>query len=338
MTSLAAGELTARVDDRIRLQIPFWATPDHDHDLILHDEGGIRGRPNGRFKKWRLNSFGFRSPEMTRSPAARCTRVMVLGASESFGFYESEDHEYPAQLQTILSRSGCFETVNAAVVGLTVPGITHLWNHWASGFEPEMVIIYATPAFYLSNSPPQAPQPGVMPPDVPVAWCPRLLDRAHNVFHYPAFIQRHRVERWLAVAHAGHDDAWFFKTVPEDRLEQFVDDVDALLTAVSTRGAAAVLVTHATAFHRPPLADEIDEVTAWNQFMPRAWPGIPLAFEDTAAQGLRELAVRRNVPIVDAASVMNGHREWFAEDFIHFSDDGAAAMARLIAERIRAVQ
>jgi hypothetical protein len=48
---------------------------------------------------------------------------------------------------------------------------------------------------------------------------------------------------------------------------------------------------------------------------------------------VRDLARDRNVPLVDAASVMTGHTKWFA-DFIHFNDVGAGMIAGVIAKRI----
>src|SRR5712664_1625363 len=83
------GEVTARIEDYIRRGVPIMHTPDRTVDLVLHDKLGIRGRPNGRYGRWQLNSAGFRGPEIARQPIAGCHRVIVLGASDSFGLYES---------------------------------------------------------------------------------------------------------------------------------------------------------------------------------------------------------------------------------------------------------
>jgi len=62
-----AAEVTARVDDRIRHDVPVLASPERERELTLHDEFGVRGRPHGVFKKWRLNAFGFRGPRLRAS-------------------------------------------------------------------------------------------------------------------------------------------------------------------------------------------------------------------------------------------------------------------------------
>jgi lysophospholipase L1-like esterase len=68
--------------------------------------------------------------------------------------------------------------------------------------------------------------------------------------------------------------------------------------------------------------------------MPRANGTVVLEFERAAARGTVELAVRNQIPVVDAFAHMGGHREWFARDFVHFNDEGAATMADLIAKVI----
>ncbi len=333
-TLVLAAEATARIDDRVRRGVPLLAVPDAARDLVLRDSLGPRGRPNGRYEKWRLNRFGFRSPDMTLLPAPGCTRVAVLGASETLGWYESDDKEYASQLRDSLSRNGCFEVVNAAVAGIPLPGITHLWNNWVARFQPSVVLVYPTPAFYLWDKPPTYPgRPRAATDDAPW-WTPRLLQRAHDVLHYPAFIQRRRVARMIASAVAGHDSTWLFRDVPADRLHQYVTDLDSLVTAIRAAGATPVLLTHATRFTVPPDPADADLLNSWRQFLPRATTHAILAFEEATAQATRELAARRGVLVVDVARAMSGHREWFG-DFAHFTDQGAGVMAGVIADSLR---
>ena len=81
-------EVAARVDDWIRLGVPFTHTAS-DADLRTVDSLGMHGRPLGRYHGWKLNNFGFRGPSMTALPRAGCTRIMILGASETMGLYET---------------------------------------------------------------------------------------------------------------------------------------------------------------------------------------------------------------------------------------------------------
>ena len=61
-TALAAGVLTARLDDWWFQQIGFWSTPSYNDLFIVDDTGQRRGKPNARYQKWEMNLFGFRGP------------------------------------------------------------------------------------------------------------------------------------------------------------------------------------------------------------------------------------------------------------------------------------
>ena len=259
---------------------------------------------------------------------------MILGASESFGLYEAAGREYPAQLAQALQKSGCYEVVNAAVAGMSVRSMHALWTHWASRFQPHIVAIYPTPGFYLGSVSPSDVSTRRSPPHPSPWWTPRLMDRAVDRLEYPAFWQRRRVAGWLADARRGRPPSWLYQQVPEDRLRDFLDDLEALVLAVSASGARPVLVTHATAFHLPPKENEMEALYAWYASAPRATGLVPIEFEHAAAEGMRNLSRRHGLALVDAAARMYGRREWFARDLSHFSEAGAGAMADLIALHI----
>jgi lysophospholipase L1-like esterase len=339
LTVLASAELAARVDDRLRYGIPLGAAPDQAYDLRLHDTLGVRGRPHGRFRWWQLNAFGFRGPEMAVHPDSTCPRVVVLGSSEAFGYYESPGHEFPAQLRDRLQgRRPCREVVNAAIAGASLHSMRRLWTQWVARFAPRYVIVYANPAFYLSTVAPAATtlvRADSRSGDRPRPWwTPRLLDRAHQALHYPAVIQRRRVASLLDEEVAGHDTTWFFTTVPADRLAQYAADLDSLTASICAAGAAPVLVTHAVPFGALPAPGDSDLLREWRTYNPRATTGTLLAFNDSAAAVTGRVAARYGTLLVDAAGRLGGRPHYFV-DFTHFTDDGAAAMASLLDAALR---
>ena len=333
--SILSAELTARLDDIIRDGIPFLAAPDQQRDLTVRDSLGVRGRPNGRHRSWKLNGAGFRGPEISEDPPIGCRRVMVLGASESFGYYEPPGKEYPAQLQDSLRASGCHEVVNAAIVGITLPQIVTLWRNWASRFHPDLVLIYATPMFYLSDNPPffRRRAGESVGPD-PRWWRPRLLVRAKQRFEYPAFIQRRRVAGTLRRASTGKPPDWAFDSIPSERLALLGAHLDTLLTAIAVTGATPVVVTHPSRFGPGLNREDQDMLEGWRSFSPRATEKTMLAFEARSADLMRSIGSREHIPVIDLAQRMTGHREWFA-DFAHFTEEGAAVAAGITAETIR---
>src|SRR5690606_9134218 len=78
LLAAAALEVCARIDDRYTYGAPM--TGYFDIDTIYEfDELGRRGKPNAQYQKWKLNSLGFRGPDLAPDKLT----VAVLGASEA---------------------------------------------------------------------------------------------------------------------------------------------------------------------------------------------------------------------------------------------------------------
>src|SRR5688572_3869912 len=87
---LAGLEIMARLDDSLTHGAPFLGRYDAPSMLLDRDSLGIKGRANGKFEKWVLNAKGFRGPDPRVPKPAGKIRIVALGASETFGLYESE--------------------------------------------------------------------------------------------------------------------------------------------------------------------------------------------------------------------------------------------------------
>lgn len=332
---LLAAEAAARVEDWLTLGTPLLASPDRARDLVLSDATGVHGRPNGRFKRWRLNEYGFRGAPIERHPSPGCTRVVVLGASEMFGLYESEGNEFPAQLEKALSRLGSYEVVNAAMPGMTARRMLHFWEAWAAQFQPRVVLVYASPEFYLDEVPPSQRPP---PPSTDLTAGPRIesrfVGRIRDLYHaLPRWVKRGRESWVIARQTKGKPDDWLFRSVPRDRLDLYVADLGRLAAAIRARGARAVLLTHACRATAPPRPEDLDDARAIRMFYPRALPDVILAFERAAGRATLDLGDREGIEVIDGAQALDGRRDYFA-DLVHFTDLGAAALARLVCDRL----
>ncbi len=91
---LVTAEVAVRVEEWFRWRTPIGSPLQVATDLAIRDATGIHPAPNTAFRKWRFNSVGTRGAE----PVDGVPRLIVTGASESFGLYESPDREYPKQL------------------------------------------------------------------------------------------------------------------------------------------------------------------------------------------------------------------------------------------------
>lgn len=332
----ALTEVGLRVDDYVRRGVPLLAVPSLEYDLILRDSLGPRGRPNGRFQKWQLNSAGFRSDEAALTARPGCTRVMTMGSSETFGLEESARKEYPAQLADSLAQHGCFQVLSAAIPGMGLRGLITYWERWASRYKPDVVVILANPMTYLGNDPPGYTPPidAKLPPQLPPSFRPRALIRAKEVVHYPDMIQQRRVQRQLEMLTSGRPTTWFFSAAPSERVELYRRDLDSMIVSVRARGAEPVLIVHPMRFGPTFDAEDRALMAAWRTYTPRASSDVMIAFEAAAANAARDVGHARQVQLVDLASTMNGHRDWFT-DFVHYSDTGAGVVAGGVGQGVR---
>lgn len=333
LVAVLAAEVGARIDDWIRLGVPFAHTPNDLVDLRVVDSLGWHGRPFGRYHGWKLNNFGFRGPDMAARPPAGCTRIMILGASETMGLYESPGKEFPAQLRDSLKTLGCFEVVNAGIPGMTTKSIVRFWNLYANRFGAQIVMIYPSPAFYLGEQlggwpPPPIPgRPMGALPDV--RWQPRLIDRLHQTLHTPDFLQRLRLERWIGQALRGKPPGWVFTETPPDRVDAFMKDLDSLVTDVRATGARPILITHAVRATIPPRPDDSLLLLGWRLFSARATTETSLGFERVVAERMREYGARNGIAVADVDRALTGHGELFG-DVVHFTNDGSARVAGVL--------
>src|SRR5262245_49235229 len=274
LTCLAAAELMSRLDDYLFSDISPLASPDRERDLILQTPWGSRGKPNGHYRKWHVNEYGFLGPSLAQMPTG--TRVMVLGASETFGLYESAGQNYPAKLSNELARRGRsdVEIVNAAMAGMALPTLKVYWNNWASAFRPSFVLLYPSAHFYLDNERPRA-SPVHATTDGPAVglrvtsrFVERIVDKAKQMPLLRTL--RSQLEIGRAQWSKGPDYRFMAGNLPLDRLNAFARDLEDLADTIASTGARPVLITPAFKTPSPPAPGDLAELQYFRIFMPRA--------------------------------------------------------------------
>ncbi len=347
LTSLVAAEFTARFDDWLFEDVPLLASPGRE-DLFTQDTHGRRGRPHGRYKKWHLNSYGFRGPEINLQAQPGCIRIVVIGASETFGLYESPDKEYPAQLGAMLAAQyphTCTEVINTAVVGMTLGSMRDYWKYQVAQFRPNLVLIYPSSNFYLAmdrlNKPEilgntgnqSSPDRPILNPDIQLEYRSRFIGRLRDVFSFPPYIQIYRDQITVQRAIAAEPKERLFSEIPEESLEMFKEDLTQLVIIVKESGARPVLITHAIRATDPPRSKDLPDLWSARVFIPRVNLNVIVPFEHAANAIMTQVAKDNNIQIIDSATSLNGCRECFG-DLVHFSDLGARRFSSLIAKEI----
>ena len=338
-------ELAARVDDALTWGAPLVGRYSHG-TLTMRDSLGVRNRPDYRFEKWRINNLGFRGSDVAQVPPDSVLRIGVLGASETFGLFESEGWEYPALLQLELDsiQAGRFQVLNAAVAGMGLPAMRRYFEKVVAPASPALVIIYPSPSFYLDLEPPTPPmeeEPALSSetpragPGFPGLSDFRIVAKGRTVLRdfIPRGIQSRVREQRLEAFRDGLGSAMLWDEVPEDRMVQFGQDLRALVRSVQASGAKPVLVTHANRFQRSLdalSAEDQHHLLAINSLYPRATPQVLREVDEAANEVIRGLARENGWSVIEASGRIPADAEHFA-DYAHFTDQGAARMADLLA-------
>lgn len=322
-TVLLVLELSARVDDHLRYDAPL--TGRYTVETLYEPRGKtLHGRPGARYKKWRLNSLGFRGPE----PSQGGPRIACLGSSETFGLYEAPEAEWPRQLERELRRT----VPNASVINAAYPGMNlrsyRLQLQELAAVGVRTVVIYPSLANYIRADMIRL----VQPPALPSGWDWRFGAKVRDGVKeaLPEAILT-PLRRWSAARESKDQQA--LRRIPEENVAMFQADLDALLDDIASHGLTAVLVTHATYFHGEVTDEARPVLTAWRRFYPSLAEEGFLDMERRLNDQLRHAAARRGLALVDAASNLPGGPGNFAE-FVHLTDAGAETLARLVAPAV----
>lgn len=338
--AIFAAETTSRVEDFFRYGTPFWAAPDFDRDLFMTGPNGERqGRPNGKYKHFRINGLGFRGPEVEPEPAADVPRILLLGASETFGMYESPDQEYAAQLRKLLEEAGRYEVVNSAVPGMALSAMHSAFDNRLKRLKPNIVIIYPNPLFDLnislaaSHSENRKQGLAKSAPIASTTFQFRLIERLKDSIDKPDFWQRRIDAQKLSEKRNALGPAAVFDEMPDEYVKRFIAELDSLIRSIQQAGATPILMTHAINSKDPPTAADLLALEGSLVHTPRATPMIILRYESAIRSETLKLASTRQVQVIDLAAIANGKPEYFG-DLVHFTNKGAYVAACKIAEKI----
>jgi lysophospholipase L1-like esterase len=325
---MAAVESCARLDDFIAYGAPFWG-PYNVERLYERDRIGQRGRPGARYKKWQLNSLGYRSPE----PRSDSIHVVCFGASETFGLFEEDGEEYPRQLERNLNArigKNTLQVVNVAYAGETIATSTLRVPEIVKKIHPRFAFIYPSPAYYIWLPWILAPTNAAAPEESHYRFDFRVADRLRAALKssLPKRAQAWLSQRDINLAVAGFQ---VMDRVPEENVLRYRTDLAALVDALRTRGVEPILVTHADPFGEHPVNPDYQLLTTWRRFYPMLTDDGFIDMEQRMNDAMRSLATGQHIQLIDAAREIPPSREYFA-DFCHFTTRGAGLMASHLAD------
>ncbi len=330
-------EVCARIDDSIKWGAPLFGTYSRS-SLTIVDSHGLRNRPNAHFQKWKINEHGFRGPEIDLDKQEDRIRIMVLGASETFGLYEEEGMEYPAQMQILLNSVAPdkYEVINASVPGLSPPRIFHLYDSWLNKFSPDIVIYYPSPSVYLMRKAPSAVFSERIQHTVKKPFEIRVLSKVRIVLKriIPFELQVYMKELLIRREVAKRPTDWVYQQMPSERLAIFEAQLIDLVQLIHQGGAGVVLGTHASSINSPPATKyERQLLIGWRKLYPHVAENTFLEMERTGNEIIKKVAKETRSYLVDIDFELTKNKKYFA-DHVHFTTDGANAVAKLFVEYI----
>jgi lysophospholipase L1-like esterase len=273
-----------------------------------------------------VNSLGFRGPEISPTPDSQTIRVAVLGGSSVFGYLVPQGQDSCAQLESLLKAAGVeSEVINAGVPGFNMTQVRHRYNDAIVPLRPDYVILYLgwnnTP-FLISDTPTSL---DTSPPAPPLLQRMLVKSALYGLLRYRLFPPNN--PRFAPPSSAS-------TKVTEAGAREFQRELDRLIDAITTSGAAPIISTQIS-------ASAVD-CKHLNQFL----GSTPQQIEANRKIGnwisttMRNTASDRDIELVDCAKLANCEQELLG-DTIHLTKLGhevvAKAWATAILGKIEAV-
>jgi lysophospholipase L1-like esterase len=273
---------------------------------------------NSRTEGVRVNSLGWRGPEVARPKPAGTLRLFALGGSTVFGFAMRRDEDaWPAQLEAVLRArhvGRTLEVVNGGVPGATTADALIRLELLATEIEPDVAILYEGINDALNN----APAPGQV----------FRHDYTHRLIGYCRPWWDHSVALTWA-AHRLHDLG------PGPPV---VGDVNAEGIATFRRNARLFVVVARALGVTPVLATQAHVFDARSRPHGNHAPGLTariLAAQDAA---LHEVAAQEGAAIVDVRAALAGvDRATCFIDDAHLTVAGNRRVAEVLADGLTPV-
>jgi hypothetical protein len=325
---LCVLEACARVDDFLSDGAPLIGRYGYAA-MLTYDDTGVVGKPYGHYRKWTLNSQGYRGPDIRWDRE----RIITIGASETFGFTESEGMEYPRQLERELNKRVGYEryqVVNVAYAGQSIGAFCRRADRVAATVRPSIALIYPSSSSYFVISSHGEDEVGWVKPSR--GFEARVRTKFFDLVDtLPPWFQefRAKVHIWREVRRNGT-----IARIPEANLVRFREDLDQLVDRLQRDHVEPVLMTHATRFGKRLRPEDRPMLIAWRRFTPTLQDAGFLDFENRFNDVIRQEAASRGLRLIDAADRLSGQRNF--ADFAHFTDQGAHAMAEVIASGLLA--
>lgn len=348
-------EVCARIDNAIRYGAPLWGEYTANSLKSSDTEGISYNVPNARFEKWQNNGHGFRGPEIATVKSPGTVRVVCLGASESYGLYESPGMEWPAQLRTLLP-SPKYQVINVSVVGLGLSSYEAYLKKYVLRLEPDIVVCFVNPLFYatgfekkqgspIPTSKAEARTTTKKPISHPnnitaqIRSLPKLKQVLKQALQnsFPKVLKRYQV--WNLQKQINEAELKNLRGLkPKDAVSpasatSFSNDLSRLVSFLQSRHINVLLSTYPALISRDNLSTYPDIFMDNRRFfIGFSFLGMIDVLEKYNF-AIRAVATTQGIMFADCQSAIPKTDHYFGDN-VHYTDQGASTVAKVIAEVI----
>ena len=288
-----------------------WYNGQEPARLYIHEEGKRAVlRPGvslpGLLHKVKINSDGFRGPELETPKPEDRVRLWCIGGSTTFDLFAADDaHTWPALLAQRLDAAwdASVDVVNGGVPGETALGGMSRLKH--SDLAPDLVILYTGPNELAQIRMHEPMGHELMLPSIATVRVARRILPIVPVT--PPEYEDHRLS------------------------ETQMSDLRRDLVGVVELGIPVVLVTHAIYAQPGDSGDLARERVDVTSRLLRLTPEATIDAIDSYNRMVRELAEEHGLGLVDLRASFDGDSRWWV-DSVHFSPEGSERAAQLLAE------
>jgi len=279
-----------------------------------------------------------------------------MGASETYGVFESPDKEWPAQLRDLLPAQ--YEVINTAVAGLPLKYFPSYIAKYVLPVEPDVVVVVVNPIFMVARndgqpaevvedikiSEPEKPENSLKPPIIKrirptfrVITNTKQIIKQALIENFPTLLKKFQI--WSLSRQITKLEAEYLKgmkpfdTAPEVDLQNFKNITEKVIDLVMANGTKVILCTY-------PSLISYESFTKYPAIMlgTRRYH-IYLSMDgmtDALIKGnaiVFDTSIEKKITVVDISAAIPKTLEYF-EDAYHYTDKGAALFAEKIAAQI----
>jgi lysophospholipase L1-like esterase len=278
-----------------------------------------------------INSLGFRGPEIPAAKPPGSIRIAFLGGSTTFcAEVSGNEATWPHQVWLALQSAfpgQRFDYVNAGVPGYGLDSLQKSLEYRVAPLDPDIIVIYEATNDLSSNSYDLARAAGLIEerPDQQRSWLSQyslllyLLEVNLNV-------QQNQDQ--------ATQDGPKLVVDPARLAAPFRRDLAAVVAAARREAPVVALVTFATQFRPGQALDrQLDAAGTSLYYMPyMSMEGLLTGFA-AYNEVIRATARANDLLLIEAAAAIPGDKIHY-RDAVHFTDTGAAAMARVVADSL----